>query len=183
MIELITGRSGSGKSELLYRYIREKCADKAILIVPEQSSFYNEKKLIDDLGDKIAGRIEVLSFRRLCSNIMEEHKADAGKRIDDGVKAVLMSMAIEKAPSEGGELELYTKKGKKGLKKTMDLVDPMLIAVNEYKMCLISRNSFLLRQNVLTVYSFHQSFVTAQGYMPHIMLCWKIHMRILMMIL
>ena len=138
MIELITGRSGSGKSELLYRYIREKCADKAILIVPEQSSFYNEKKLIDDLGDKIAGRIEVLSFRRLCSNIMEEHKADAGKRIDDGVKAVLMSMAIEKAPSEGGELELYTKKGKKGLKKTMDLVDPMLIAVNEYKMCLIS---------------------------------------------
>ena len=66
MIELITGRSGSGKSELLYRYIREKCADKAILIVPEQRSFYNENKLIDDVGDKIVGRFYVLIFLSLC---------------------------------------------------------------------------------------------------------------------
>ncbi len=139
MIELITGRSGSGKSFELYNHIKKLGEEeRAVLVVPEQSSFYNEKKLLSDLGDKKAKNIEVLSFRRLCSNITEKYKGVSGKRIDDGIKAVLMNMAIENAPAEGGELELYAKKGKIGLKKTLDLVDPMLTAVNEYKMCMIS---------------------------------------------
>lgn len=139
MTEIITGRSGSGKTELLYKYISELDENKkAVLIVPEQSSFYNEKRIIRTLGDRRAKNIEVLTFRRLSSNIAEMYKGITGKRIDDGIKAVLMSMAIDNAPSEGGELELYGKKGRKSLKKTMDLVDPMLTAVNEYKMCMIS---------------------------------------------
>ena len=139
MINFILGRSGSGKSEYIYSRIAElEPEEKAVLIVPEQSSFYNEKLLLSRLGEKKAKNTEVLSFRRLCSNILEEYKGRTGQRINDGVKAVLMSMAIEKAPSEGGSLELYGKTGKGSMKKTMELIEPMLIAVNEYKMCMIS---------------------------------------------
>ncbi len=137
MIHIITGRSGSGKTEMLHQWIADQPEDKAVVfIVPEQSSFYNEKKILQRLGDRRAAHIEVLSFRRLCSNIFNEYRGLTGQRIDDGIKAILMSMAIENAPSEGGELELYARKG--GLKKTIDLVEPMQIAVNEYKMCMIS---------------------------------------------
>lgn len=139
MINFITGRSGSGKTERIYEFIsRLDSEDRAVLIVPEQSSFYNEKQLLERLGDRRAANTEVLSFRRLCSNILEEYRGAVGQRINDGIKAVLMDLAIENAPAEGGELELYAKKGKAGLKKTMDLVEPMLTAINEYKMCLIT---------------------------------------------
>ena len=139
MINFITGRSGSGKTERLYEHIAQlDSQDRAILIVPEQSSFYNEKQLLERFGDRRAANVEVLSFRRLCSNILEEYRGAVGQRINDGIKAVLMSIAIENAPSEGGELELYSRRGKAGLKKTMDLVEPMLIAINEYKMCMIT---------------------------------------------
>lgn len=138
MVHFILGRSGSGKTEKIHEYIRKLPKDKrAVLIVPEQSSFQNEKKILDGMGAKRARNIEVLSFKRLCDNIFDNYKGITEQRIDDGVKAVLMSMAIENAPAEGGELELYGT-GTRSLKKTMDLVEPMLVAVNEYKMCLIT---------------------------------------------
>lgn len=138
MVRLITGRSGSGKTERLYEYIKENAGmGRAVLIVPEQSSFYNEKRILDTLGEANAANIEVLSFRRLCSRIFEEYKGITEEHIDDGVKAVLMSMAIENAPAEGGELELYgLNQGKK--RRNHDLVEPMLVAVNEYKLCMIT---------------------------------------------
>ena len=139
MIEFILGRSGSGKSELIFKAVSElEESSEAILIVPEQSSFYNEKQLLSRLGERKVRNIQVLSFRRLCSNILEQYKGRSGKRISDGVKAVLMNLAIENAPAEGGELELYCKKARGGIKKTVELIDPMLVAVNEYKMCMIT---------------------------------------------
>ena len=75
MAYLILGRSGSGKSELLHQYIKEMPEEKnAVLIVPEQSSFQNEKKLLDNLGAKKAKFTEVLSFKRLCNNIFDKYK-------------------------------------------------------------------------------------------------------------
>lgn len=138
MIKFILGRSGSGKTEMVHRYISETGGDKRIvLIVPEQSSFQNEKRILDTMGAKRARNIEVLSFRRLCDNIFDKYKGITEKRIDDGIKAVLMNVAIENAPAEGGELELYGSMSR-NLKKNLDLIEPMLTAVNEYKMCLIT---------------------------------------------
>ena len=138
MIKFILGRSGSGKTEIIHKYIENTGPDKRIvLIVPEQSSFQNEKRILEGMGAKRARNIEVLSFRRLCDNIFDEYKGITEERIDDGIKAVLMSMAIENAPAEGGELELYGT-ASRSLKKTLDLVEPMLTAINEYKMCLIT---------------------------------------------
>ncbi len=139
MVTFIRGRSGSGKSELLIRYIKELPENsRAVIIVPEQSSFQTEKRMLEALGEYRAKNTEVLSFRRLCGIIFEEKGIDDRERIDGGVKAVLMKMAIENAPSEGGALEIFGAGGKGGAKKTMDLIEPMLVAVNEYKMCLIT---------------------------------------------
>ncbi len=138
MIKFILGRSGSGKTEMIHKYIGETGNDKrVVLIVPEQSSFQNEKRILDTMGAKRARNVEVLSFRRLCDNIFDKYKGITEKRIDDGIKAVLMNIAIENAPAEGGELELYGSTSR-SLKKSMDLIEPMLTAVNEYKMCLIT---------------------------------------------
>ncbi len=138
MIKFILGRSGSGKTEMIHKYIREVEENRHIvLIVPEQSSFQNEKRILETMGEKRARNVEVLSFRRLCDNIFDKYKGIDGKRIDDGIKAVLMSMAIENAPAEGGELELYGTPSKNP-RKNLDLIEPMLTAVNEYKMCLIT---------------------------------------------
>lgn len=138
MVHLILGRSGSGKTEKIHELLRQLSPDKqAILIVPEQISFYHETKILDNIGARAMRNIKVFSFRRLCNYLFDEYRGLTEERIDDGVKAVLMSMAIEQAPSEGGELELFrTSTGK--FKKTLDLVEPMLTAVNEYKLCLIS---------------------------------------------
>ena len=48
-----------------------------------------------------------------------------------------MNIAIENAPSEGGELEIYGT-ASESRRKRPDLIEPMLTAVNEYKMCLIT---------------------------------------------
>ena len=139
MVRFIRGRSGSGKSELLLRYIRELPENsRAVMIVPEQSSFQTEKRMLEALGEYRAKNIQVLSFRRLCGIILEEKGMDDRERTDGGVKAVLMKMAIENAPSEGGALEVFGGSGRTGTKKITDLIEPMLVAVNEYKMCLIT---------------------------------------------
>ena len=63
MIELITGRSGSGKSELLYRYIREKCADKAILIVNLAGDSANRGRMpLDEKDSGVFGQSAGILF-------------------------------------------------------------------------------------------------------------------------
>ena len=44
MLKIIAGRSGSGKTEAIHRLIQQNARKRAIvLLVPEQSSFQNEK--------------------------------------------------------------------------------------------------------------------------------------------
>lgn len=132
MVKLITGRSGSGKTEQIHELLKNNDGyTKTILIVPEQSSYLNEKKLLSALGAKRAAGTEVLSFKRLCSNILDKYGAEDSMRIDDSGRAVLMSRAIT---SVSDRTELLTASGRK--KNT--LIAPMLTAVNEYKMCMIS---------------------------------------------
>ena len=132
MVTFILGRSGSGKTELIHKIIRDRGSfRKTLLIVPEQSSFLNEKKLLAALGAKGARDIEVLSFRRLCDFVFEHFGGITDERIDDGCKAVLMSRAIDSC-CDSAELLVSSKRRKSAL------IDPMLTAVNEYKMCLIT---------------------------------------------
>lgn len=132
MLQIIAGRSGSGKTELIYNKI---CSDvkngkEIIFIVPEQSSFQNEKKMLELLGEQDFPKVNVLSFSRLCDIVAEQYGGITKKRIDDGGKAVLMSLAIEEVSDK---LVLYGNRSKKN-----DLAELMMGAIGEYKMCAIS---------------------------------------------
>ena len=98
MLNLITGRTGSGKTRL----IRSKATEianvqsgKAIIIVPEQFSFETEKGMLQLLGNEKINNVEILSFSRIAERLLSQYGKIDKKIADDGVRAVLMSRAIE----------------------------------------------------------------------------------------
>ena len=128
MLQIITGRSGSGKTELIYKKIYNEAENGSlILLVPEQSSFQCEKRILSDLGAKKASNVMVLSFKRLYNAVTVKYGGMGSKQIDDGAKAVIMSMAAEEVSDK---LLLYGNRSKRS-----DFAELMLGAVNEYKMC------------------------------------------------
>lgn len=58
MLQLILGRAGSGKTTELYRRIGQvaEAGGQAILLVPEQFSFENERELYLRLGPELSSR-------------------------------------------------------------------------------------------------------------------------------
>lgn len=131
MLEIIAGRSGSGKTEAIHRCLSDWAeAKELLLLVPEQSTFQNEKRLLNTLGAKKAARIQVLSFSRLYDAVTELYGGQTLKRLDDGAKAVLMSLAAEEMSEQ---LVLYGNRSRRN-----DFAELMLGAVNEFKMCAIT---------------------------------------------
>lgn len=131
MLQLITGRSGTGKTEMIIQRICSQAESRdIILIVPEQSSFQCEKRILEMLGAKRAGLVSVLSFKRLYETAAEKYGAADKKRIDDGVRTVLMSTAAEQVSDK---LKLYS-----GRCRRSDFAELMTGAVSEFKMCSIS---------------------------------------------
>ncbi len=110
MLHLILGTAGTGKTALLYEQIQDcvKADGKAILLVPEQSSFESEKALYRKLGPKDALSVEVLSFTRLCDRIFREYGGLAGVHMDDTAKYLLMSVTLGEL-GMGGGLRIYNK--------------------------------------------------------------------------
>lgn len=108
MLQLLMGRSGSGKTytviEELADLAREGRDRPLLLLVPEQFSFESERALLNRLGPEPAGRIQVLSFTRLAQTVFREIGGVAGKRMDDGTRALLMSQALEACADQ---LSLY----------------------------------------------------------------------------
>ncbi len=136
MLQIIAGRSGSGKTEMIHRRISQSVEEnEVILLVPEQSTFQNEKRLLDTFGAQKAARVQVLSFKRLYDAVTAVYGGYTQKRIDDGAKAVLMSLAAE---AVSDRLVLYS-----GRSKRSDFAEMMLSAVNEFKMCTISPEQLL----------------------------------------
>jgi len=128
MLRIITGRSGSGKTEEIHRRLcQEPMQKRIILLVPEQSTYQNEKRILDTLGAKKASHIQVLSFKRLYDTVNDLYGNNRLKRIDDGAKSVLMSIASEEVSDQ---LVLYRTRCKKG-----DFADLMVNAISEFKMC------------------------------------------------
>lgn len=108
MLRLITGRIGSGKSTHIHEEIKNRinCGGSVILIVPEQFSFHTEKTMLELLGAKGADRVEVVSFSFLAKELLKKHGLNSKKAIDDGTRAMLMSVALENV---GDELQIYSR--------------------------------------------------------------------------
>ncbi len=106
MLQLITGRSGSGKTTEVYRELKQRAAEQAalFLLVPEQASFDSERRLLAELGPVLSQRVRVLSFTRLADVVFREVGGLAGKRMDATLSLLLMSQALH---SVADSLTLY----------------------------------------------------------------------------
>lgn len=98
MLNIITGRTGSGKTRYIRNFaakIAESEGEKAVIIVPEQFSFETEKGMLELLGNQKINNVEILSFSRIAERLLTEYGKITKKPADDATRAVLMSMAIE----------------------------------------------------------------------------------------
>ncbi len=72
-LQLIYGRSGTGKSEYCFNDIKNKKKSENIYIItPEQFSFTAEKKLLDNLEKDAVLNAEVLTFQRMAYRVISE---------------------------------------------------------------------------------------------------------------
>ena len=77
IFNLIYGRSGTGKSEYIYRDIKNRNDNKKIyVIVPEQSNLFSEKKIFEITHKTSLINIEVLTLSRMAYRIMSENQGD-----------------------------------------------------------------------------------------------------------
>lgn len=133
MLHLIQGRSGTGKTAYVFKTLAELARsgnNKLLYLIPEQSSFESETAFLKMLGPKLCRNINVMSFTRLYDMVMRQTGVIPGTPIDDGVRKILMSLALEDCVDK---LEIYKQQALKP-----QLTDLMLSAVREFKMCGIS---------------------------------------------
>ncbi len=127
MLEFILGRAGTGKTTLLRAQLAAEKTAQAILIVPEQYTFETERALLETFGVETANRIRVYSFTRLAEAAFLRYGGQAGKRLTDGGRRILMTLAIEACADQ---LTLFEKSAASGR-----MTDVMLTAVGEMKLC------------------------------------------------
>ena len=125
MLELILGRAGTGKTTLLRKNLAESTAQKTVLIVPEQYTFESERALLTEYGAEIANRVQVYSFTRLAQAAFLRYGGGAGKRLTDGGRRILMTLALENCADR---LTLFEKSAER-------MTDVLLNTVGEMKIC------------------------------------------------
>lgn len=99
MLNLVLGRNINNKTEYVRNLVTDGIKsgkDGYIFIVPEQFSYETEKAMLDKVGAKGLLNVEVISLSRLANVILEEQGVINGKQqVDDGVKMMTMSLALE----------------------------------------------------------------------------------------
>ncbi len=133
MLNIITGRTGSGKT----LYIRQLVADiaqneseRAVLIVPEQFSFETERAMLSILGNEKINNVEILTFSRFAERLLSAYGKISKKTADNGTRAVLMSLAIETLQDKIQVFNRYRKSPK--------LISDLLSFYGEMRKCCIS---------------------------------------------
>ena len=97
------------KSEKLLNILTNKAMsgnENIVFLVPEQSSFANEKKLLEKLGNKNFKKVKVISFSRLYDFISQIVKIPPLKQISEIKKIMLINMALQASEPS---LTLYKK--------------------------------------------------------------------------
>ncbi len=123
-MNIIYGRSGSGKSEYIYNKIKNeiKLSPKTYIITPEQFSFTAEKKLLETLDEGATTNVEVLSFERMAYRVIGETLGSNLKNIDKSGKAMLVSSLLEEVQKELNFLG-----------KNLENIDLILTQITEFK--------------------------------------------------
>lgn len=109
MLQLVLGRSGSGKT----KYLLDMAADQVhgggaavILIVPEQFSFETERAVLRLLGPQQSTCVEVLSFTRLLDSFRRTYGGRGLEPVNEAERALLMSQAVHTVQDQ---LQVYDK--------------------------------------------------------------------------
>ena len=123
-MNIIYGRSGSGKSEYIYNKIKSELetAPKTYIVTPEQFSFTAEKKLLETLDEGATTKVEVLSFERMAYRVLQETLGTSLKNIDKAGKAMVVSSLLEEAQKELNFLG-----------KNIENIDLILTQITEFK--------------------------------------------------
>ncbi|MBR3593983.1 MAG: PD-(D/E)XK nuclease family protein [Clostridia bacterium] len=130
MIKFIFGRSATGKTETIFRRIKEateKGTGEQILIVPEQSTFDCEKKLLHLLDDGKFTGAPVLNFTRLCDEVSRHFGGLSSRRITDCERVILMSRAVS---AVADKLVFFSKYA-----GDVHFIENAISAVDEFKRC------------------------------------------------
>lgn len=97
-LQLIYGRAGSGKSEYCFEQIVDKVKEKnkIYMITPEQFSFTQEKKLLENLKEDAVINAEVLTFHRMAYRVMQSVGGVTKTNFSKSGKAMLIAHVLEK---------------------------------------------------------------------------------------
>jgi len=80
-LQIIYGKSGTGKSEYIFkeiaRKIKQGVSKKIYAITPEQFSFTAEKKLLETIEGNSVIQAEILTFNRMAYRVIEEKRRAA----------------------------------------------------------------------------------------------------------
>jgi len=145
MLQLLIGRSGSGKTHHILSRLDALAAagQKPILwLVPEQHSFESERALLERLGPAKAARVQVLSFSRLADMVFREVGGLAEETLDEGTRALLMSRALEQVAAVAED----TADPMRGLRPRMATdsayVEQLLQLWQELRQCAVSTEAW-----------------------------------------
>ena len=96
MLTILTGLSGSGKTQTIYEEIRDNMASRQnmVLLTPEQQSHRAERNLARVCGPALSLHAEVLSFTRMASRAALELGGLADPIPDAGGRLLLMARAV-----------------------------------------------------------------------------------------
>ncbi|MGN0550709.1 MAG: PD-(D/E)XK nuclease family protein [Acutalibacteraceae bacterium] len=154
MLQFIIGRSGCGKTHYITNSISRKVESghrKIIYLVPEQQSFATEKAMLNILGAVKAQHVNVLTFSRLSDYVFRTIGGNTANAVDEGVKNIIMSLAIEQCKDE---LTLY-----RGQVNKPEIIGLMLAAVKEFKMCAVSTNQLREASKSISDENFKQKII------------------------
>ena len=136
MLELLLGRSGTGKSERIFQAIARADANRrAVLIVPEQHSHHTERRLCAVAGPGVSLYGEVLSFTRLASRVFSVTGGLAAPALDAGGRLLLMHQAVQ---GTAGALRVFKRPSRRP-----EFLRGLIATVDELKSCTISPRALL----------------------------------------
>lgn len=126
MIRYIIGRSSTGKSQVIHKTIKKRLGlEKQLLIVPEQYTLQAEIELINDMETEGFIDVEVISFIRLCTRVLDETGGTDRVAIDSIGKSMVLRSILDQCSED---LLVF-----KTIAKRTGFVDKMATLISELK--------------------------------------------------
>ena len=128
MLRFVIGAKGAGKTGYLHRVLGEAAKENdasALLLVPRQATFENDRDLLAALGPRLASGVQVLSFSRLSELVFRACGRPNCPLLGEGANTALMALAIEQVQER---LQFFARHA-----KNFGFAQKMLRAVAQFK--------------------------------------------------